>query len=491
MTINATLWHDSQRSRVLLYGGAFQNSSGEVDAAPQVIWSFDIIQGRWSAVTTNGDTPTRATSGASCYMDGIGYYRGGQQDAFTTPDYPGSADFELLSGMRTYNMTSRRFSEETTGFEVFGDPISKGYRQGVLIPITLAGSSYLINYGGGGKLGAGLSMENVYIYDIQNQIWYIQPTAGDAPQNTRGMCAVAATASDGSSVNIYNYGGVIYDNSAKRFTQSNQMWILSIPAFQWIQVDKTDDLKPGGLQDHTCHLHDTNMLVIGGRDFSQRCDRTPVKIFNVSTLKWEPEFLAAAPKYTVPYEIFDIIGGNASGFSSWDDKPYIQPPDPSSPFFNAEPVAPPSKPSSQGRDGIIAGSTIGGIAAVGLILSIYLLRKDRKPKKQQIRLIEQAEFRNERFAGVSSEEYVLEPSSDPHFNYPPPEHRIQMPRAPDRARRFWPSIRRTSPDNIPRIPGGLRAPERREEFCVVEHNNGQGSMPEGFGSAYQTNTRFI
>ncbi|KAF3925470.1 hypothetical protein ABW21_db0208622 [Orbilia brochopaga] len=95
---NATLWYDQVRDRILLYGGSFQNTSGDVDTAPQAIWSYDIVQDRWSAVTAGGDTVTRAASGASTFLDDVGYYRGGQQDAYTTPDYPEPSSYTLLSG---------------------------------------------------------------------------------------------------------------------------------------------------------------------------------------------------------------------------------------------------------------------------------------------------------------------------------------------------------------------------------------------------------
>ncbi|RVD88641.1 uncharacterized protein DFL_002818 [Arthrobotrys flagrans] len=370
--VNATLWLDQIRNRILLYGGAFLNTSGDVDTLPQAIWSYDLIQDSWSAVNAKGDPVSRAASGASAFVGDVGYYRGGQQDAHTTPGYPEPADFRLLAGMRAFNMTSGEFDSNNRTIQVYPDPISSGYRQGTLVPIKLAGRDYLISYAGGGRRGTGLKLDNVYIYDIERQGWFQQPVAGDTPTNVRGMCAVAAYASDGSSVNIYNYGGIIYDNNANRFTQSRQMWILSIPAFQWIFVDKPDTLQPPGLQDHTCHLQGTNMLVIGGRDFSPQCDGNPVKVFNVSTLKWESTYNTFPATYRLPYEVFAVIGGDSTGNSTWADKPFITPTDTNSPFYNigeatASPVPAPEVPlptensNSKNRGGIIAGSTEPGI----------------------------------------------------------------------------------------------------------------------------------
>ncbi|KAK6539070.1 hypothetical protein TWF694_010610 [Orbilia ellipsospora] len=66
--------------------------------------------------------------------------------------------------------------------------------------------------------------------------WYsqpVQPGKEGLPSNTRDICAVAAYASDGSSIILYSYGGIVYDNSKQRPTQTSEIWILFIPAFVW------------------------------------------------------------------------------------------------------------------------------------------------------------------------------------------------------------------------------------------------------------------
>ncbi|KAK6361492.1 hypothetical protein TWF730_005216 [Orbilia blumenaviensis] len=466
--VNATLWLDKIRNRILLYGGAFLKTNGDVDTLPQAIWSYDFIQDSWSAVNSNGDPISRAASGASTFVDDIGYYRGGQQDAHTTPGFPEPAEFSLLAGMRTFNMNSREFDNDNSTIRVYGDPISSGYRQGTLVPIKLAGRKYLISYGGGGKQGVGLSLDNVYVYDIERHEWFKQPVAGDKPPNARGICAVAAYASDGSSVNIYNYGGITYDLEAKRFTQSRQMWILSIPAFQWVFVDKPDKLQPGGLQDHTCHLQGTNMLILGGRDFSPSCDNNPVKVFNVTTLKWESEYTTFPATYTIPYEVFAVIGGDSLGSSPWKNKPFIAPTDTSSPFYNFGKVAedpgpipevPVPETPSRNSDGIIAGSTVGGIVFIGIILAVILvLRRRKKGPNSQGKF--QQNFHNEIFASIDPNS---QPSTDDADPPPPP--------SPESTRRFWAGLRRVPSNAMPSIP---RRPmeRRRAQLSILDTSTG-------------------
>ncbi|KAF3085485.1 hypothetical protein TWF569_009913 [Orbilia oligospora] len=470
--VNSTLWLDQIRNRILLYGGAFRKTSGDVDTLPQAIWGYDLIQDSWSAVTAKGDPVSRATFGASTFVNDIGYYRGGQQDAHTTPGYPEPADFRLLAGMRTFNMTSGEFDSDNSTLQVYGDPVSLGYRQGALVPIELAGRDYLISYAGGGRRGTGLKLNNVYIYDIERQEWFQQPTAGDIPTNVRGVCAVAAYALDGSSVNIYNYGGVVYDNNAGRFTQSQQMWILSIPAFQWVFVDRSDALQPRGLQDHTCHLQGTNMLVVGGRDFSSQCDSNPVKVFNISTLKWEPKYSAFPATYRLPYEVFAIIGGDSMGNSKWVDKPFITPTDTNSPFYkfgqatvSPSPtldVPPPSGPNPTNRDGVIAGATIGSIAGVSILLAVISILRRKKRKESDGREKGQENFHNEVFAGIDPN---TQPPTD-DIRDPPPS-----PPSPESTRRFWASLRRAPSNTMPSIP---RRPmeRRRDQLSVLDTTAG-------------------
>ncbi|KAK6536669.1 hypothetical protein TWF281_000890 [Arthrobotrys megalospora] len=473
--VNATLWLDQVRNRILLYGGAFLNTSGDVDTVPQAIWSYDLIQDSWSAIVANGDPVSRAIYGASTFVDDVGYYRGGQQDAHTTPEYPVPADFRLLAGMRTFNMTSREFDSDNSTIKAYGDPISSGYRQGTLVPIELGGRKYLINYGGGGKQGVGLSLENVYIYDIERREWFEQPVAGDRPPNARGICTVAAYASDGSSVNIYNYGGITYDLATNRFTQSQQMWILSIPAFQWVFVDKPDTLQPGGLQDHTCHLEGTNMLILGGRNFSPSCDSNPVKVFNVSTLKWQSTYTNFPASYRIPYEVFALIGGDSTGNSPWANKPFIAPTDTTSPFYSfgmatvspsTAPDVPPETEPSKNRDAIIAGSTVGAIAVVSIIVALILILRKRK-RRSKFQGKGQENFHNEVFASINPNSQ----SSTDNAVDPPPS-----PPSFESSRQFWASLRRAPSSTMPNIP---RRPmeRRRDQLSVIDTTAGQQTLP--------------
>ena len=50
-------------------------------------------------------------------------------------------------------------------------------------------------------------MNNINVYDIATSSWYTQSTSGAYPKIRVSPCAVAAVAPDGSSINIYMFGG--------------------------------------------------------------------------------------------------------------------------------------------------------------------------------------------------------------------------------------------------------------------------------------------
>jgi len=158
-------------------------------------------------------------------------------------------------------------------------------------------------------------MSTVAVYDVYRQTWYEQETTGAPGQLTQG-CAVVASAQDGSSHNIYWYGGFDGLNLAGPF--SDDVWILSIPSFIWMKVKSGDPAR--GRAGHTCTMpYPDQMLVVGG--YAALSGTTPscvpgglIRIFNLTSNDWVTEY---SPKvwsnYTVPAKIYAMIGGTGTG----------------------------------------------------------------------------------------------------------------------------------------------------------------------------------
>lgn len=174
------------------------------------------------------------------------------------------------------------------------------------------------------------------VYDIASSTWYKQATTGTAPKIRVNPCAVVAAAADGSSYNMYMFGGQDLGNDQ---TQYNDMWILTMPAFAWISVDQTDQSIPYARAGHTCNIWDGQMVLVGGYVGDQlSCDSPGVYVFNASSLSWATRYTALSDpatnplsqhpnqagsnvssglegsySYLVPSPVIKVVGGNATG----------------------------------------------------------------------------------------------------------------------------------------------------------------------------------
>lgn len=180
-------------------------------------------------------------------------------------------------------------------------------------------------------------MNIIDIYDVANSTWYKQSTSGPSPPIRVDPCAVVAAAPDGTSFNVYLYGGqnlIPYGNQ----TQYSDMWILTIPSFTWVQVDMKGQSEPPARAGHTCTMRDGQMVVVGGYVGTEiSCDSPGIYVFNASSLQWSNGFTALASSsggsgggsessqtqdssvlqgsigYQVPGLVQSIIGGSSMG----------------------------------------------------------------------------------------------------------------------------------------------------------------------------------
>ena len=170
-------------------------------------------------------------------------------------------------------------------------------------------------------------MSTIDIYDVAGDKWYRQRTVGGPGQLARG-CAVVATAQDRSSFNIYYYGGYDGLNAAEPF--SDDVWVLSLPSFTWVNLAPGTDGRAG----HKCVTpYPDQMLVIGGYQGGNirgtlPCLRETVRVFNLSTGTWLDRYDPAVySEYSVPEAVYEKIGGTGAGGatattpspSGWDE----------------------------------------------------------------------------------------------------------------------------------------------------------------------------
>jgi Kelch motif len=159
-------------------------------------------------------------------------------------------------------------------------------------------------------------MTTVAVYDIANQVWYEQATSGTPPGQLTLGCAVVASAQDGSSHNIYWYGG--FDGLKPANPYSDDVWVLSVPSFMWMKVKS--GTPSHGRAGHKCvKPYPDQMFVIGGYPSlagnSFNClEGNIIQVFNLSSLQWIEKYDPNVwSNYTVPAMIYDMIGGTGKG----------------------------------------------------------------------------------------------------------------------------------------------------------------------------------
>lgn len=240
-------------------------------------------------------------------------------------------------------------------------------------------------------------MAEIKFYDIASNTWYYQAAEGavqpDAvPASRVEPCVVVQPAADGSSYNLYMFGGSWADDERSSY---NDMWILSLPSFKWFKVDYPTQAPwqiAGGRTSHTCQIiGNRQMAIIGGgrsAEAHDQCRNTSLFVFDMSTLSWRNGFDSTQEIYTLPTLITDVIGGHGGGDANltlnrptlWNDayttKIFTR--DSSitvgpSTVNNTDTPGKMASPSAPISTGVIVGSVIGGILALVVLGAIGML----------------------------------------------------------------------------------------------------------------------
>ncbi|RDW72938.1 hypothetical protein BP6252_06845 [Coleophoma cylindrospora] len=294
----------------------------------------------------NDDLPagmTRFITGGAAVSvpsENKGFYFGGLRSAGYGPIYYTSANETLNADVLSNTLVSVDLS--TQGREVWTNQTLPstvpGRANAELVFVPVSTSGVLIAIGGvinpvGATIVQGLNstqqtqsqqtnptfMSSVSIYDIASQTWYNQSTFGSGPSGLTQGCTVVASAPDGSSHNIYWYGG--FDGIDLTSTFSDDVWVLSVPSFTWIKV--TSGVSSHGRAGHRCvKPYPDQMLIIGGyttlSGILPTCVTDNIILnYNLSSNQWLDSYSPLVwSNYTVPASIFKQIGGNGNGGAS-------------------------------------------------------------------------------------------------------------------------------------------------------------------------------
>lgn len=314
------LWNS--RSSLFLYGGQFSWKPA-VSPTAYSTWEYAIADDTWiehrQPVTSKGTSAPsagtavqRAAEGAGVNVPslGRGFYFGGHLDGYTTEGWSQSVPRLYLRSLLEFTFpgvtndqveslsnngvagSNGVYRNVTDG----GQQADVGFTQradGLLIYVPGFGDQGILLAIAGGTNESFTQMNQLDVYDIATSSWYIQSTSGPTPEIRVNPCAVMAAAPDGTSYNIYMFGGQNLIPAGNQ-TQFNDMWILTLPSFTWIPVDMDGQSVPYGRSGHTCNVWDAQMVMVGGYvgAGTLTCERPGIYVFDLSALEWVNQFTA-------------------------------------------------------------------------------------------------------------------------------------------------------------------------------------------------------
>ncbi|KAK1751333.1 hypothetical protein QBC47DRAFT_329977 [Echria macrotheca] len=435
-TVNGgVLWEDSVNKRLYLYGGEFYQSP----PTGFVLYSYDILYDNWISLGQPAGSamvvPTSYGAGVSISWKGEAYHYGGWFNNASVPGWNGPP--QASNRLIKYTMDTNTWSNLT-------GPDNVRRAEGAMVYIPAGDAGMLVYFGGSDDLyGNGTltpePLDRIYLFDIANTKWYSQMATGRIPENRRRFCAGATWAQDQSSYNIYIYGGAGFPPDT---TGYDDIYILSIPSFQWIRGPYPADSNSTGPYPKsmmTCNVvNNAQMLVIGGtysNDTTYMCDADVVWGEHSMDLgKQNPQdaiwalFKPNLTTYVVPTDILTAIGGAStggaqttapvSGFNAPDlsvlmtRKAIVQSRSPTRDV--SVPTAGKAHPGSGVvlGTGVIAGIAIGSVVAIIIILTACIICIRRR--KKYYAGPRQANQPPPGWAGSNP------PSASPAYSYPSP-----------------------------------------------------------------------
>ena len=207
-------WTDVATNTAYAYGGELSRRSpwlGSTTVPLESLWSFTPSSdgGTWQSLDQSSsvfDSLIRPTLGSVASGDVGGFNLGGCANRFSSQK---TSHLEVDScipvpGLQFYNFTSQEwFNNSATGYTLDGTSEFSGTAYvptwgtaGLLVAFGGQTSPNISEYVDG---AAYLSMSNISIFDLSNQLWYHQEATGDVPTQRDRFCVVGISGGDNST----------------------------------------------------------------------------------------------------------------------------------------------------------------------------------------------------------------------------------------------------------------------------------------------------
>ena len=340
----------ANNDELYLYGGlALDTNASTPQGASDVLgyeaYQYGPYRQSWSPGFYQGTLPNGVTryvtngAGVTAASENLGFYFSGMRAADWGPinynthfaDTPANTLIEIdMSTMRAEKWTNTTLPDTIqprANAELVWIPVST---QGMLVAI---GGVYppeeIWPYGlnntqtSESESESPTFMTSLPVYDIASQTWYLQNTTGGPPPQLTEFCSVVAAANDSSSYSVYIYGG--YDGLNAADLPSDDVWILSVPAFSWVKA--YSGTQSHGRSGHRCVTpYPNQMFVIGGVHQSQATcvEGGIIQVFDMNKLDFQDSYDPTTwSSYQVPDAVTAVIGGTANGgatkTAAWSD----------------------------------------------------------------------------------------------------------------------------------------------------------------------------
>ncbi|RVX66076.1 hypothetical protein B0A52_10010 [Exophiala mesophila] len=404
-----------------LYGGLPRLTDATSPQSAQAVLGYEAYQygpdrPSWAPGFYQGTLPDDVTryvtngAGVSAPSENLGFYFSGMRAPDWGPIYYDDSSANVTANTLIQVDMSTMRNEEWTNITIPDNIPARANAELVWVPVSERGVLVAV----GGVIepeeiwARGLNesqqeesraqspefMTSVPVYDIASQEWYLQNTTGEAPGQLTQFCSVLATAQDSSSYNIYIYGG--YNGLDSGNVPSDDVWILSLPSFTWVNAYKGTSTH--GRSGHSCVApYPDQMFVIGGVHQNQaNCvEGGIIQVFNLNTLEFQDSYDPDVwSDYEVPAALREVIGGNRDGGStaatSWSEdalgtlftsrysKQVTQHYPYSSVSASASNTEDESSSGGVGRAAIIGISVAAGIVGLLIIILCLLLFRRRR-----------------------------------------------------------------------------------------------------------------
>ncbi|KAI0839992.1 hypothetical protein F5Y06DRAFT_303073 [Hypoxylon sp. FL0890] len=292
------------RTSLYAYAGTV---GADVNGADDSLWSFNTTDDTWRLVQVQGgDYLSKNKHGgvyASDPSSGMSFSTGSYNISYYDA-HNGTLKFQ------SFNSGSPQWNFETTTTGIQG-------------PNILDGATY-IDFETAGSQWARHPFSDIFIYDISSNTWYLQEATGDLSSFRAEFCADVSAPPDDSGFQVTIHG----DRDIEGNAALNDVYVLSIPAFQWMKVNDSNnpDLQgfdSPGRRGPKCDVLNERQLIVSGGEvmmvdgsiLNRECNMTnypPFRVLDTSSYTWRSNFDPSLED-TVLNSVTAMIGGESSG----------------------------------------------------------------------------------------------------------------------------------------------------------------------------------